>query len=98
MGASWSFFLCGELMTIRAWKRGSAGTSISINCLGASGLSYCGYPKWSVPGAIIWRNIFALFYIYTNFVEKNIFCPLLYNNIAEFVPILANFSVKTKNC
>ena len=61
MGASWSFFLCGELMTIRAWKRGSAGTSISINCLGASGLSYCGYPKRSVPGAIFWRNIFPIF-------------------------------------
>ena len=58
-------FLCGELMTIRASKRGSAGTSISINCLGASGLSYCGYPKRSVPGANFWRNIFcSLLYLY----------------------------------
>ena len=61
-------FLCGELVIIRAWKRASAGTSISINCLGARGLSYCGYPKRSVPGAILWINIF---------------CSLLFNNIAE---------------
>ena len=97
MGASWSFFLCGELMTIRAWKCGSAGTIISINCLGASGLSYCGYPKRSVPGAIFWRNI-LLSSIFIPILWINIFCPLLYNNIAEFVLILANFSVKTKNC
>ena len=83
MGASWSFFLCGELMTISAWKRGSAGTSISINCLGASGLSYCGYPKRSVPGAIF-GEIFLLFYI---IVLRNL-----------YILILANFSVKTKNC
>ena len=48
-----------ELATIRAWKRGSASTSISINCLGALGLSYCGYTKRSVLGAIC-PDIFSL--------------------------------------
>ena len=52
---------CGELVIIRAWKRGSAGTSISI-CLGALGLSYCAYPKRSVPGALCPEIFFALFY------------------------------------
>ena len=69
-------------MTIRAWKRGSAGTSISINCLGASGLSY-------LKGAFL-GHIFALFYIYTNFVEKTF--------LLSYIIILRNFSVKTKNC
>ena len=51
---------CGELVIIRAWKRGSAGTSISI-CLGALGLSYCAYPKRSVPGALCPEIFFAHF-------------------------------------
>ena len=63
MGGVFVFSLCGELVTIRAWKCGSAGTSISINCLCALDLSYCDYPKRSVPGAICPEIFFSLFYI-----------------------------------